>query len=77
MHCLDSFPFVCLFAHSFCAFSKFIRRLLCTVNTQTCRYKWLDKAFPGTTKQIIVKKLLLDQFLMTPNLLVIFYTGEM
>lgn len=38
-------------------------------------YKWLDSSFPGTTKQIIVKKLLLDQFLMTPNLLVIFYTG--
>lgn len=40
------------------------------------RYKWLDKALPGTTKKVIVKKLLLDQFLMTPQLLVIFYAGE-
>lgn len=40
------------------------------------RYKWLDRTFPGTTKQIVVKKLLLDQFFMTPQLLVVFYTGK-
>lgn len=39
------------------------------------RYKWLDRTLPGTTKQIVIKKLLLDQFLMTPQLLVVFYTG--
>lgn len=39
------------------------------------RYKWLDGALPGTTKKIIVKKMVLDQFLMTPQLLVVFYTG--
>lgn len=38
-------------------------------------YKWLDRAFPGTTKKIILRKLLLDQFILTPPLLVIFYTG--
>ncbi|XP_018788792.1 PREDICTED: mpv17-like protein [Bactrocera latifrons] len=38
-------------------------------------YKWLDGTFPGTTKQIIVKKLVLDQFLLTPYLLTAFYTG--
>ncbi|XP_061512168.1 mpv17-like protein isoform X2 [Anopheles gambiae] len=38
-------------------------------------YKWLDKTFPGTAKRIIVKKLLLDQFILTPPLLVIFFTG--
>ncbi|RZF35887.1 hypothetical protein LSTR_LSTR013168 [Laodelphax striatellus] len=36
-------------------------------------YKWLDKNFSGTAKKTIVKKLLLDQFAMTPNLLIIFY----
>uniref|UniRef100_A0A034WKG4 Mpv17-like protein n=1 Tax=Bactrocera dorsalis TaxID=27457 RepID=A0A034WKG4_BACDO len=38
-------------------------------------YKWLDGTFPGTTKQIIVKKLVLDQFVLTPYLLTAFYTG--
>lgn len=38
-------------------------------------YKWLDRTFPGTTKKIIVRKLLLDQFVLTPPLLVIFYIG--
>lgn len=38
-------------------------------------YKWLDRTFPGTTKRIIVRKLLLDQFILTPPLLVIFYCG--
>ncbi|XP_070501123.1 mpv17-like protein [Chironomus tepperi] len=38
-------------------------------------YKWLDRSFPGTAKKTILRKLLLDQFLLTPPLLVIFYTG--
>lgn len=38
-------------------------------------YKWLDKTFTGTTRKIIVRKLLLDQFVLTPPLLVIFFTG--
>ncbi|KAH8270032.1 hypothetical protein KR018_002785 [Drosophila ironensis] len=38
-------------------------------------YKWLDRAFPGTTKTIIVKKLVLDQFVLTPYLLTVFYAG--
>lgn len=39
------------------------------------RYKWLDRVLPGTAKKTIVKKLLLDQFLMTPPLLGLFFTG--
>ncbi|KAJ6647104.1 Mpv17-like protein [Pseudolycoriella hygida] len=38
-------------------------------------YKWLDRTLPGTSKVIIVKKLVLDQFGLTPVLLVIFFTG--
>lgn len=40
------------------------------------RYKWLDRTFPGTTKTIIVKKLVLDQFILTPYLLTVFYAGK-
>ncbi|XP_034109622.1 mpv17-like protein isoform X1 [Drosophila albomicans] len=38
-------------------------------------YKWLDGTFPGTLKKTIVKKLLLDQFILTPYCLTLFYTG--
>ncbi|CAG7784962.1 unnamed protein product [Allacma fusca] len=38
-------------------------------------YKWLDGKFKGTTPRIVVKKCLIDQFLMTPNILVMFYVG--
>lgn len=38
-------------------------------------YKWLDRTFPGTAKRIVVKKVLLDQFIPTPLLLVLFFTG--
>lgn len=38
-------------------------------------YKWLDGTFPGTTRKIILRKLLLDQFVLTPPLLVIFFVG--
>lgn len=36
-------------------------------------YKWLDRKFVGTSGKIIVKKLLLDQFVLTPHLLTAFY----
>lgn len=39
------------------------------------RYKWLDGRYPTTTKRVIVKKVLLDQFVMTPPLYVIFYVS--
>ncbi|XP_017112439.1 mpv17-like protein isoform X2 [Drosophila elegans] len=38
-------------------------------------YKWLDRVLPGTTKIVIVKKLVLDQFVLTPYLLTVFYAG--
>jgi hypothetical protein len=40
------------------------------------RYKWLDRKLPGTAKKTIVKKVLLDQFIPTPILLVLFFTGK-
>jgi Mpv17-like protein len=39
-------------------------------------YKWLDGKFVGTTKRIVFKKLMLDQFLMTPPLLATFFIGN-
>ncbi|CAB0000369.1 unnamed protein product [Nesidiocoris tenuis] len=36
-------------------------------------YRWLDANFVGKSSKIIVKKLLLDQFLLTPQLLGVFY----
>uniref|UniRef100_A0A0A9XRX9 Mpv17-like protein n=1 Tax=Lygus hesperus TaxID=30085 RepID=A0A0A9XRX9_LYGHE len=36
-------------------------------------YKWLDANFVGKSSKIVVKKLLLDQFLLTPQLLGVFY----
>ncbi|KAL3275781.1 hypothetical protein HHI36_020526 [Cryptolaemus montrouzieri] len=38
-------------------------------------YKWLDKKFAGNSVRIITKKLVLDQFFMTPQLLIIFYVA--
>ncbi|XP_030243427.1 mpv17-like protein isoform X2 [Drosophila navojoa] len=38
-------------------------------------YKWLDGTFPGTLKTTIIKKLVLDQFVLTPYCLTLFYTG--
>nr|XP_008197043.1 PREDICTED: mpv17-like protein isoform X4 [Tribolium castaneum] len=38
-------------------------------------YRWLDKKFIGTSYKIVAQKLLLDQFLMTPQILVIFYVA--
>nr|CAH7712927.1 unnamed protein product [Callosobruchus chinensis]CAH7714955.1 unnamed protein product [Callosobruchus chinensis] len=36
-------------------------------------YRFLDKICPGTAPKILVKKLLVDQFFFTPQLLVLFY----
>ncbi|KYB25895.1 mpv17-like protein isoform X1 [Tribolium castaneum] len=41
----------------------------------TIWYRWLDKKFIGTSYKIVAQKLLLDQFLMTPQILVIFYVA--
>ncbi|KAK6644497.1 hypothetical protein RUM43_000764 [Polyplax serrata] len=38
-------------------------------------YKWLDKRFTGTQYKIIIKKVLLDQFLMTPPLYLVFFVS--
>lgn len=38
-------------------------------------YKWLDKKYVGTTIRILAPKLALDQFLLTPVLLTVFFTG--
>jgi len=38
-------------------------------------YRFLDSKFVGTTARIVVRKCLMDQILMTPNLLVMFYVG--
>jgi Mpv17-like protein len=38
-------------------------------------YKWLDKKLPGTAVKTVVKKCLMDQFMMTPNILIMFYVG--
>ncbi|XP_017841344.1 mpv17-like protein isoform X1 [Drosophila busckii] len=38
-------------------------------------YKWLDRTFPGTLKLTIAKKLVLDQFILTPYCLTLFYAG--
>lgn len=38
-------------------------------------YKWLDGKFVGTAIKTVAKKCILDQFLMTPNLLAIFYVS--
>ncbi|XP_023334090.1 mpv17-like protein [Eurytemora carolleeae] len=38
-------------------------------------YKWLDKRFVGTSLSIIGQKMLLDQFVISPPILAIFYTG--
>ncbi|XP_063925567.1 mpv17-like protein isoform X2 [Zophobas morio] len=38
-------------------------------------YRWLDRKFVGTSAKIVVQKLLLDQFLMTPQILIVFYVA--
>lgn len=47
-----------------------------TYNRLSFRYKWLDKKYVGTSTKIVIKKVLMDQFLMTPPLYVIFYTSK-
>lgn len=49
---------------------------LCFNNYFYLRYKWLDGTFPGTLKTTIIKKLVLDQFVLTPYILTLFYTGK-
>lgn len=39
-------------------------------------YKWLDNKYVGTSMKIVAKKVFLDQFLMTPPLYIMFFTGE-
>ncbi|CAH1367455.1 hypothetical protein MTP99_008696 [Tenebrio molitor] len=41
----------------------------------TVWYRWLDKKFVGTSAKVVVRKMLLDQFFMTPQILVIFYVA--
>ncbi|XP_014243455.1 mpv17-like protein isoform X1 [Cimex lectularius] len=38
-------------------------------------YRWLDRNFVGASMKIVTKKLLLDQFVLTPQLLTIFYVS--
>jgi len=38
-------------------------------------YSWLDNKFPCTSRAVVMKKLVLDQFLLTPWLLAIFFIG--
>jgi Mpv17-like protein len=38
-------------------------------------YAWLDTRFPATSGPVVMKKLLLDQFLLTPFVVAIFYVG--
>jgi len=38
-------------------------------------YSWLDGRFPCTTTPVVVKKLVLDQFVFTPFVVVVFYVG--
>ncbi|GAB0099571.1 mpv17-like protein [Sergentomyia squamirostris] len=38
-------------------------------------YKWLDKRYVGTALKILLPKLAMDQFVLTPVLLVVFFTG--
>uniref|UniRef100_A0A1B0G7G6 Mpv17-like protein n=1 Tax=Glossina morsitans morsitans TaxID=37546 RepID=A0A1B0G7G6_GLOMM len=38
-------------------------------------YNWLDGRYPGTLHRTIVKKLILDQCILTPYLLCVFYVG--
>jgi len=38
-------------------------------------YHWLETAFPSTSPKVVVKKLVLDQFLLTPWVVVIFFVG--
>jgi len=38
-------------------------------------YHWLDARFPCTSGSVVTKKLILDQFILTPWLLAIFFIG--
>lgn len=53
-----------------------MRAMLILISLSTSRYKWLDKKYVGTATKTIAKKVLLDQFIMTPQLLVAFYISK-
>ncbi|KAK0168087.1 hypothetical protein PV327_001923 [Microctonus hyperodae] len=36
-------------------------------------YVWLDKTYQGTAAKVIIKKLLCDQFILTPPLIILFF----
>jgi len=38
-------------------------------------YRWLEAKFPCTSPRVVARKLLLDQFLLTPWVVVLFYIG--
>lgn len=38
-------------------------------------YSWLDKKFPCNSSAVVGKKLLLDQFILTPWIVVLFFVG--
>jgi len=38
-------------------------------------YQWLDNRFPATNRKTVIKKIILDQFLLTPWLLAMFFIG--
>jgi len=38
-------------------------------------YRWLEATFPCTSPRVVARKLLLDQFLLTPWVVVLFYLG--
>ncbi|XP_022904673.1 mpv17-like protein [Onthophagus taurus] len=41
----------------------------------TVWYRWLDKTYASTAPKIVLRKMLMDQFLFTPLLYAIFYTS--
>lgn len=38
-------------------------------------YSWLESRFPCTSPRVVARKLILDQFLLTPWVVVLFYVG--
>lgn len=38
-------------------------------------YSWLDNKFPSKAKSVIIKKVILDQFVFTPFVVIVFFVG--
>ena len=38
-------------------------------------YSWLDNKFPSKAKAVIIKKVILDQFVFTPFVVIVFFVG--